>query len=92
MAIKINLEKDYNKLEWNFIMERLSHINFPSDLIETIMSYISFVSTSILFNGGIMDPIYPSRGIRQGDPLSPYIFILCIDWLGQLIKIKCAEK
>lgn len=92
MAIKIDLEKAYDKLEWSFIRERLSHINLPTDISDLIMSCISSVSTTILFNGGTMDPIIPSRGIRQGDPLSPYIFILCMDWLGQLIEGKCAEK
>ena len=62
------------------------------DLVEIIMSCISIVSTSILFNGGMMEPINPSRGIRQGDPLSPYIFILCMEFLGQLIEGKCIEK
>ena len=56
------------------------------------MNCISIVSTSILFNGGMMEPINPSRGIRQGDPLSPYIFILCMEFLGQLIEGKCNEK
>nr|XP_023896924.1 uncharacterized protein LOC112008814 [Quercus suber] len=92
MAIKIDLVKAYDKLEWDFIRERLFHINLPTDLIDLIMSCISTATTSILFNGGTMDPILPSRGIRQGDPLSPYIFILCMDWLGQLIEGKCAEK
>ena len=82
MAIKIDLEKAYNKLEWSFIRERLFHINLPSDLIELIMSCFSSMTTTILFNGGTMDPIIPSRGIRQGYPLLPYLFILCMDWLG----------
>ena len=56
------------------------------------MSCISTVSTSILFNGGMLEPINPSRGIRQGDPLSPYIFILCMKFLGQLIEGKCSEN
>ena len=47
------------------------------------------MSTSILFNGGNVDPIFPSRGIRQGDPLSPYLFILCMEVLGHLIEEKC---
>ena len=92
MAIKIDLEKAYDKLEWSFIRERLFHINLPTNLIELIMSCISSMTTTILFNGGTMDPIIPSRGIWQGDPLSPYLFILCMDWLGQLIEGKCVEN
>ena len=56
------------------------------------MSCISTVSTSILFNGGMLELINPSRGIIQGDPLSPYIFILCMEFLGQLIEGKYSEK
>ena len=57
----------------------------PEDLIDLIMSCVISMSTSILFNGEALDPIYPARGIRQGDPLSRYLFILCMDFLGQLI-------
>ena len=53
------------------------------------MSCMTTVSTSIVFNGEALNPIYPSRGIRQWDPLSPYLFIICMDFLGQLIEEKC---
>ena len=56
------------------------------------MSCVSTVSTSILFNGEVFEPILPSRGIRHGDPLSPYLFIICMDFLGQLIEEKCNTK
>ena len=70
----------------------LARINLPSKLIDVIMSCVSMVSTSILFNGEALDPILPSRGIRQGDPLSPYLFIICMEFLGQLIEEKCNMK
>ena len=89
MALKIDLEKAYNKLEWSFIRGMLRRYNFPDNIIDIIMSCISSVSTSILFNGGSLDPFKPFRGIRQGDPLSPYIFILCMEFLNQLIQEKC---
>ncbi|XP_075663106.1 uncharacterized protein LOC142632618 [Castanea sativa] len=92
MALKIDLEKAYDKLEWNFIREALLRANLPADLIDIIMSPVSTVSTSILINGEATDPIFPSRGIRQGDPLSLYLFILCMDYLGQLIEEKCSAK
>ena len=92
MAIKVDLEKAYDKLEWSFIRGMLIRANLPADLIDLIMSCISTVSTSILVNGETLDPIYPLRGIRQGDPLSQYLFILCMDFLGQLIQEKCEAK
>ena len=85
MALKIDLEKVYDKLEWSFIRDTLLRFNLPKNLIELIMSCILSVATSILFNGGALDTFMPTGGIRQGDPLSPYIFIMRMDYLGQLI-------
>ena len=56
------------------------------------MSCVSSSSISILVNGGALEPFYPSRGIRQGDSLSPYLFILCMEVLGALIEEKCKDK
>jgi len=92
MAIKVDLEKVYDKLEWSFIRGMLIRANLPADLIDLIMSHVSTVSTSVLVNGEALEPIYPLRRIRQGDPLSPYLFILCMDFLGQLIQEKCEAK
>ena len=92
MALKIDLEKAYDKLEWNFIRVMLIRANLPEDLIDIILSCVSTVSTSIMVNGEALDPIYPSRGIRQGDLLSPYLFILCMDFPGQFIEEKCNMK
>ena len=92
MAIKIDLEKAYDRIEWSFIREMLVKFNFPSKLTDIIMSCVSLVSTSLLFNGGCLDSFRPSRGIKQRDPLSPYLFILCMEYFGHLIEDKCAAK
>lgn len=92
MAIKVDLEKAYDKIEWSFIREVLINANLPHDMVSLIMSCVSSVSTSIFFNGGNIEHILPSRGIRQGDPLSPYFFILCMEAFGHLIEEKYNEK
>ena len=56
------------------------------------MSYVSTTTISILINGGKSGSFKPTRGIRQGDPLSPYLFILCMKYLGFLINESCRMK
>ena len=92
MAIKVDLEKAYDRLKWHFIRDMLNMYNFPPNMISLIMSYISGSSISVLFNGGCLEPFLPTRGIRQGDPLSPYLFILCMELLGFLIEDMCANN
>jgi len=92
MAIKIDLEKAYNQLKRSFIRDTLALFKFPSHLISFIMSCVSSSTISILFNSGALDSFQPSRGIRQGDPLSPYLFILCMEILGALIIDKCEDR
>lgn len=89
MAIKIDLEKAYDRLEWDFIRNALKLFKFPEHLSSIILSCISSSSVSVLYNGGALDPFHPSRGIRQGDPFSLYLFILCMEVLGALITDKC---
>ena len=63
MAIKVDLEKAHDKLEWSFIRETLLKTNFPKELIELIMNCVSSTTTSMLFNGGNLEPFRPSRSI-----------------------------
>ena len=64
MAIKLDLEKAYVKLEWSFIKEMLIRINLPQGIIKLIMRYVSSVTISILVNGASLEQIIPLRGIR----------------------------
>ena len=92
MVLKIDLEKAFDRLEWSFIREVLVHFNFPSNLIAIIMDCISSTSVSVLFNDGKLPTFSPSCGIRQGDLISPYIFIMCLEYLGLLIHDKTANN
>lgn len=91
MEIKVDLEKAYDRIEWNFIHKVLQAYLFPNRLITLIMSCVSLTSISIMFNGSMMDSFQPSRGIRQGDPLFPFLFILCMEYLRSLIDKECIE-
>ena len=92
MVVKIDLEKAYDRLEWSFIKIVLKHFGFPPNIVNLIMSCVSSTSTSILFNGNKLDSFHPSRGIRQGDSIFPYLFLLCMKFLGAHISVLCEEK
>jgi hypothetical protein len=85
VGIKLDMVKAYDRLEWIFINNTLLSMGFPSNLVKTIMNCVTTVSFSILINGQPSPYFKPHRGIRQGDPLSPYLFILCADVFSGLI-------
>lgn len=86
MALKIDFKKAYDRLKWPFVRNTLLEMNFPILLVEVIMECISSPSMRVLWNGEPTEAFRPSRGIRQGDPLSPYLFILCMERLNQVIE------
>lgn len=92
MVVKIDLEKAYDNVEWSFIKMVLGHFGFPENIINLIMSCVSTTSTSLLFNGSKLESFQLSRGIGQDDPSSPYLFLLCMEFLGAQITKTCEDK
>ena len=84
MAVKTDMSKAYDRLEWEFIQLVLERLGFHHRWISWIMECVSSVTYAFLINGSPRGRVKPSRGIRQGDPLSPYIFILCSEVLSGL--------
>ncbi|XP_061355877.1 uncharacterized protein LOC133300367 [Gastrolobium bilobum] len=92
MSIKIYLAKAYDCLNWNFVSRVLLEVGIPSSLVGIICSCISSSSFQVIWNGSASDNFFPYRGIRQGDPLLPYLFVLCIDKLSHLIAKAVRNK
>ena len=86
MVIEVDLEKAYDRLRWDFIHETLSEVGLPAQFIRLIMDCITSPTMQLSWNGELTDSFTPSRGIRQGDPLSPYIFVLCVERLSHGIN------
>ena len=86
MALKLDFSKAYDRVEWHFLQQIMKKLGFPTDWIERVMSCVTIPSFSIMINEKSYGMIHPSRGIRQGDPLSPYLFLLCAEGFTTLLK------
>ena len=85
MAVKTDISKAYDRLEWKFLEDTMISMRFDVKWINWIMKCVSSVTFSVLVNGSPYGHITPSRGIRQGNPLSPFLFILCSEVLSHLL-------
>lgn len=86
MAVKTDMSKAYDRLEWDFIRLVLQSFGFHEKWDNWIMHCVSTVTYTFLINDSPRGKVKPQRGIRQGDPLLPYMFILCSEVLSGLCK------
>lgn len=86
MALKLDMSKYYDWVEWSFLRDVMIKMGFNDKWVALVMECILSVCYSLLINGELMGNIKPSQGIRQGDPLSPYLFLLCSEGLHRMIK------
>nr|XP_027118368.1 uncharacterized protein LOC113735569 [Coffea arabica] len=86
MSIKLDMSKAFDKVEWLFLRHMMIALGFHSAFVDIVFRCISTVSYTFLLNGSQLGNLQPHRGIRQGDPLSPYLFLICAEGFSCLLQ------
>lgn len=84
--IKVDTQKVYDSVEWPFLEQVLTNLNFPAMIVDWIMKCISNVSYSIIINRKPSSPFPGKKGLGQGDSLSLFLFVIAIEYLNKQLK------
>lgn len=85
-AIKLDMLKAYDRVEWHYLEAMLNKLGFAKRFIQLIMKCTTSVRFTVKVNGEMLPFFTPSRGLRQGDPISPYLSLLCAKGLTSLLN------
>ena len=86
VCLKVDFEKAYDSVRWAFLLDMLNRLGFHSKWISWIKGCLESSSVSVLVNGSPTEEFKPSRGLRQGDPLAPFLFLIVVEGLSRLVR------
>lgn len=90
--VKIDLQKTYDSVEWVYLEQVQKKLCFLAKFINWIMQCVKTVSYSININGELNAPFTAAKGLRQGDPISPYLFAVVMEYLSRLLSTMKEHK
>lgn len=91
MALKLNMSKAYNRVNWKFLELIMRYLGFHECWVPFVLKCILLVSYSILLNGNVVGFFKSKCGLKQGDLLSPYLFLLCTEGLSTILRKRVAD-
>ena len=84
--LKMDLRKAYDTLNWGFLKDMMVALNFPLQFVKTIMSCVTSTQYSLILNGAPLETFSAKRGVRQGDLMSPLLFVISMEYLYRILN------
>ena len=86
MVLLLDFEKAFDSVSWNYIIKVLQFFNFGDYFIHLVKIILANIKLCVIQHGFFSEFFSIGRGCRQGDPASPYIFLLCVEIIGLMIR------